>query len=202
MHSLQHIKRNNEIAAKANGKLYDEVSGIVGPKLLEFTRSVVEIQDELYSSIKTLSDDSRFNGNSIEDPLADNAREQLNKFFKEVLWGNVRTGIDNVYDSLWFANRDKSVVSQPDWIKEHILFNLESININAEDYIKGLEDIVEELIENGYYEQQFAGGHNSTSFVGCVNNIRSSALEIECQRKIIESKLANSIILWKLLNFR
>ena len=202
MHSLQHIKRNNDIAAKANGKLYDEVSGIVGSKLLEFTRSVVEIQNELYSSIKTLSDDNRFSENSIEDPLAEKAREQLNKFFKEVLWGNVRTGIDNVYNSLWLANRDKTVVSKPDWTKKHILDNLESININVESYIKDLEDIVDELIENGYCEQQFSGGDNSNSFIGCVKNIRSSALEIECQRKIIESKLANSIILWKLLNFR
>lgn len=199
MHSLQHIKRNNAIAA--NEKLYTELFEIVGPKLLVFTNSIDEIQDELYSAIKTLSNEQNFDTWSAEDPLAEKAREVLNKFFKEVLWGDVKTRIESVYNNFWLANRNKSLISKPNWVDKKVLENLKYINTNIEGYIKDLEDIVNKLIKDNYC-QGFFGADNSTQFISYVKNIRSSALEIECQQKILAGKINNSIILWKLLNFR
>jgi hypothetical protein len=130
---------------------FDRVYAVIGPESVAIDDAIVEIQDQVYNCIKHLRYNRfGFMPGAYED-LLNETKELLDRFLLDILWGNVKDGIDTIDDTLWMIRDDDKSLLDPSWVDREIVNNIDLVCARMDEYLIHLYRIIKELIDDEVY---------------------------------------------------
>ncbi|MBT4182207.1 MAG: hypothetical protein HOE06_04965 [Candidatus Thioglobus sp.] len=153
---------------------FDRIYAIIGPESVAIDDAIVEIQDQVYNSIKHLRHNRFGFMPGAYDDLVYETRDMLDKFLLNILWGDVKGGLDAIDDTLWMIKDDDKSLLDPSWVDREIIGNIDLVCARMGVHLIHLYRIVKELRDDEVY--------------GAEEFLEYTKIIYEADKKIMESR--------------